>query len=271
MRVLLLTGTRDYHRYVASRLADRVDLVHVVIEDASLRKQAKVTESGFKERLRNRAPKLFGALSSLKGLATKSAAERRTPGILQDLERRAHHEFVAAAGGEHDWPAVPRQQVPRVNGKAVVERCKELAPDVTLVFGTSILKLPMIQVAKVATLNAHTSLLPDFRGTSSEFWQVHHDRLDCAGVTVHYIDEGVDTGDVLLQQATRIDGRADPYRLRFHNVLMVPELFATAVEALGRGDAPRLRQGTSELPTYRTRDLTLERQIEMLRTMGYEV
>ena len=271
-KVLLLTGPRDYQRFAADRLAERLDITQIVVEDASLRKPKESETTSVKDRLRNLSPGLFSALARVKQQFTRTAAERRTLKILESLEESAGKEFEAAIGRVPEWPSdVPRKHVPRINGKEVVSLCQELTPDVTIVFGTGILKTPMIRVGKTATLNAHTSLLPNFRGTSSEFWQVQSGRLDCAGVTVHYIDEGVDTGELLLQQPTRIEGVADPYRLRLHNVLMVPEMFVEAVELLERGEAPRIQQGTSDLPTYRTKDLTLERQIEMVRALGHDV
>lgn len=269
-RVLLLTGPRPYQAYVAQRLCADLDVVQIVLEDASLR-QPKTETVTARDRLRRISPGLFSLLARLKGLATKRRVERRAEALLERIEREARAEFEATIGGIPAWPDVPTMRVPRVNGKDVVRHCEELDVDVTLVFGTGILKSPMIRIARQATLNAHTSLLPDFRGTQSEFWQIHQDRLDCAGVTVHYIDEGVDTGEILLQKATAIEGRPDPARLRYHNVLMVPELFTDAVRQLEAGTAPRLVQEASEMPTYRTKDATFERQIEMLRRLGHDL
>ncbi|MEM6706741.1 MAG: formyltransferase family protein [Acidobacteriota bacterium] len=271
LRVLLLTGPRPYQRWVATRLASELDVVQVFVEDRSLRQPKNAKPVSLKDRLRSASPGLFRQLARIKGLLTRPRSERRALELLERLEREADAEFERAVGPTPDWPEVPLRHVPWMNGKKVVREATELAPDVTIVFGTSILKTPMIRTSKLATLNAHTSLLPDFRGTQSEFWQVHQSRLDCAGVTVHYIDEGVDTGEILLQRPTVIEGKPDPFRLRLHNVQMVPDLFVEAVRLLAAGEAPRLQQTPSDLPTYRTRDYTFEREVECLRAMGYDL
>src|SRR5205823_3279104 len=62
-----------------------------------------------------------------------------------------------------------------------------------------ILPPELLDVPRVGCLNVHPSLLPAHRGPAPLFWTFRHgDPL--AGLTVHWMDEGIDTGDIALQE-----------------------------------------------------------------------
>jgi methionyl-tRNA formyltransferase len=76
---------------------------------------------------------------------------------------------------------------------------KEKKPDLIVVFGMSmLLKKDVFTIPKHGTINIHPAYLPDFRGPNAFFWHYYAKELN-PGVTVHYIDDGEDTGDIILQ------------------------------------------------------------------------
>jgi methionyl-tRNA formyltransferase len=167
------------------------------------------------------------------------------------------------------WPEDVEVAVRRSpNLKSAVAWCRERQPDLILVYGTSILKGPMIRLPRLGVLNAHSSILPAYRGVFSEFWQTLHGRLKTAGVTIHSIDEGVDTGDLLVQQRTHCESGIDPYRLRCRNVLTTLEAYPKAALQVLSGTAEHRRQRPSNQPTYRARDLTFAKRLELWRRLG---
>jgi methionyl-tRNA formyltransferase len=72
-------------------------------------------------------------------------------------------------------------------------------PDLIIVYGMSfLLKKEIFNIPKYGTLNLHPSFLPSYRGPNPWFWSYYN--LDVkGGVTLHYIDEGEDTGDIIYQ------------------------------------------------------------------------
>ncbi len=80
-----------------------------------------------------------------------------------------------------------------------------LCPDMFVAVGyTDLLRAPLLAVPRILAANFHASLLPAYRGRHPVFWALRHGER-WAGLTVHVMDEGFDTGDVLYAGA-----RADP-------------------------------------------------------------
>lgn len=61
----------------------------------------------------------------------------------------------------------------------------------------------LLDVPIESTVNIHSSLLPEYRGLSPSFWTLLYDE-DQTGITVHYMDENLDTGDVIVQEPLAI-------------------------------------------------------------------
>ncbi|UPT77638.1 hypothetical protein MN086_00475 [Sulfurovum sp. XGS-02] len=81
---------------------------------------------------------------------------------------------------------------------------KEQNPDVILVYSMSqLLKGNIFSIPKYGTINLHPSLLPKYRGPNPWFWS-YYNKDSKGGVTVHYIDKGEDTGDIIYQESYNI-------------------------------------------------------------------
>lgn len=70
----------------------------------------------------------------------------------------------------------------------------------------------VIQLPRLGIINTHPSLLPEFRGTDIHRWQILHG-IAKSGVSIHYIDEGFDTGDILGQAEVDISAVDTPQDL----------------------------------------------------------
>jgi len=83
---------------------------------------------------------------------------------------------------------------------------RELDIDLLLVAGFAIiLKRPLIELPSIGTVNCHPSLLPLHRGPNPFAAVIRAQRSE-TGVTFHAMDESIDTGDILMQQAMDLDG-----------------------------------------------------------------
>ena len=84
-----------------------------------------------------------------------------------------------------------------LNSPEVAQRLAEIAPDLGVVLGTRILKSSTFSVPRLGSINLHKGQVPDYRGMPPGFWEVW-DTQASAGVTVHFVDAGLDTGKIVL-------------------------------------------------------------------------
>ena len=83
--------------------------------------------------------------------------------------------------------------------KNLLKQVKELAPDIALVCSFNyLLPKELYEIPKLGTLNFHPSFLPDYRGANPYFHVINNGEKE-TGVTLHFIDETFDTGDIVTQ------------------------------------------------------------------------
>ncbi|MBQ8597412.1 MAG: phosphoribosylglycinamide formyltransferase [Lachnospiraceae bacterium] len=93
--------------------------------------------------------------------------------------------------------------------EAFLNKLEELNPDLIVLAGfLVILPEKMIEVYRDRIINIHPSLIPSFCGTGFYGLKVHEAALErgvkVTGATVHYVDEGTDTGKIIFQKAVEI-------------------------------------------------------------------
>jgi methionyl-tRNA formyltransferase len=87
-----------------------------------------------------------------------------------------------------------------INSEAVVRKIKNIKPDLLITAHfQKLLKKELINIPSIGCLNLHPSLLPLYRGMSPQHWPIINGDKK-TGITVHFIDEGIDTGKILLQK-----------------------------------------------------------------------
>lgn len=87
--------------------------------------------------------------------------------------------------------------VPTVNGPEAVRIIEGLQPSVIIQAGAGILQQQIFDLASIGTINLHHGIAPLIKGMSSVYWGLWEKQPQWLGSTVHWIDEGIDTGDVL--------------------------------------------------------------------------
>ncbi len=144
-----------------------------------------------------------------------------------------------------DSTEVPVLQPKRIKSEEAVAEIRALAPDVIVVMAYGqILPRSILEIPRLACLNLHASLLPRHRGAAPiQAAIVGGDRE--TGISVMHMDEGLDTGDVLLQQ--RIEIAPDETGGTLHDRLaqLAPSALRDALDQLERGNARRTPQDSS--------------------------
>ncbi|PZR72643.1 MAG: methionyl-tRNA formyltransferase [Chthoniobacterales bacterium] len=139
----------------------------------------------------------------------------------------------------------PVLQPARIKHPDAIAEIRALAPDVIVVMAYGqILPRAVLEIPLLACLNLHASLLPRHRGAAPiQAAIVAGDRE--SGITVMYMDEGLDTGDILLQ--SKLEIAADETGGSLHDSLgqLAPEALHEALALLQLGKAPRLPQDSA--------------------------
>ena len=96
-------------------------------------------------------------------------------------------------------------EVADINTNEVENFIREKSPEVVVVSGTPILQEPILDTAKGRIVNLHPGLAPQYRGRYGAFWPVYNHEPQLVGTTIHFIDVGIDTGAILIQQKITIN------------------------------------------------------------------
>lgn len=122
-------------------------------------------------------------------------------------------------------------------------------PDVGVVVAYGqILPRRVLDVPRLACLNIHASLLPRHRGAAPVQAAIREGDAQ-TGVSIMFMDEGLDTGDILLCRQIPIDAGETGASLHDKLAVIAPACLEEALELLASGTAPRSKQDDS-LATY---------------------
>lgn len=102
-----------------------------------------------------------------------------------------------------------------INSNKSIETIKSYEPDLIIsVAGNQIFKKPLIELAPKGCLNLHTALLPKYRGLMPSFWVLKNNETH-TGVSVFFVDEGIDSGPILVQKIVEINNRTQDELIRY--------------------------------------------------------
>jgi methionyl-tRNA formyltransferase len=133
-------------------------------------------------------------------------------------------------------------QPARIKDRPAIEEIRALQPDVIVVMAYGqILPRDVLEIPRIACLNLHASLLPRWRGAAPIQAAIAAGDRE-SGITVMYMDEGLDTGDVLLQRKIAIGPTETGGALHDRLGQIAPEALLESLRLLAGENAPRLPQ-----------------------------
>ena len=133
-------------------------------------------------------------------------------------------------------------QPAQIKDPQATEEIRDFTPDVIVVVAYGqILPRDVLEIPRLACLNLHASLLPRWRGAAPI--QAAIAAGDCeTGITAMYMDEGLDTGDILLQRSVEILPNDTGGSLHDRLAQIAPEALVESLRLLSAGNAPRIPQ-----------------------------
>lgn len=144
---------------------------------------------------------------------------------------------------------VPYFQVDDHNSETTAEIIRGLCPDVIVLSNTRIIKPNIITLPKKGCLNLHMGKLPEYRGTASCFWELFNGEKR-GGVTVHFVDEKLDSGDIALEEYLEISSGDTEKSLYKKKLRLGAEMVKRAVDLIETGSYERKKQDISKARMY---------------------
>ncbi|NWF92889.1 MAG: methionyl-tRNA formyltransferase [Syntrophaceae bacterium] len=137
-------------------------------------------------------------------------------------------------------------QPEKVREEAFQQRIESLRPDLIVVVAYGqILPRSLLEIPRYGAINVHASLLPKYRGAAPIVWAIlKGERV--TGVTTMMMDEGMDTGDILLQEEIPIDEKETGESLHERSAALGAQLLRRTLEGLKAGTIHPIPQDHSK-------------------------
>lgn len=174
--LVVLTSTSYRHKFFLNTLAQHFNILGIVVEE--------------------KRPEQIGETAEEEGILKKHFDERRM------VEQKYF--------GKHTKFLVPEDIVLRVpnkesNSESTFKWVTEKNPDFVILFGTSIIKDPLLSYFDGRMINIHLGLSPYYRGSGTNFWPLVNNEPECVGATIHLAILKVDAGSILAQVRPEIE------------------------------------------------------------------
>ncbi len=228
MKVILLTSESLRHKYIASCLAAEFHLQLVITEEKS---------------------------ASIE--ATSHLKEGDAAFISAHFKARRENE-VEYFGDFKEFPnGVPVGQVPHgtINNESVADHVDRYEPDYLVLFGTSIIKEPLMSKYSGRIINLHLGLSPYYKGSATNLFPYYHNEPECVGATIHLATPNVDDGPVLHQLRPDIERNDDLHSIGNKTILKAGKVLPEVIKAFSENKIlPQKQTGTGKI--CRNKDLT---------------
>jgi len=234
MRIVIITQDDPFYladnlRYLIEILPEHSKIVGCVVND--------VSPFGKKETFLQKTRKTYNVFGlkffihySLKFLNSK-------------LDKSKKVESVLTA---NDIPKILLEN--HINHKESVQQIKKYEPDILIsILGNQIFKKQIINLAPKGCLNLHTALLPKYRGLMPTFWVMKNNEK-YTGVTVFYVDEGIDSGPIIVQEKVEIGNRTQQELINYTKKIGM-ESIVKAVDLIEK-DKVELIENNATKKTY---------------------
>lgn len=222
MKILLIAGSGKSTNYLYNGLDPEFSIGKVIIEEPVSK------WSLIKRRIKN-----LGLLKVLGQVFFISIA----PAILRLIskDRISELEEIYFLSSK-EIPQERVKKVSSVNSDECMQAIKDYQPDLILVNGTRIISSIILGSTKAPFINIHVGITPKYRGVHGGYWALIHDDPENCGVTIHYVDKGIDTGGVIAQTKISINSNDNFITYPIHQYGVGIKLFRDVIHRIKSGE-----------------------------------
>lgn len=168
------------------------------------------------------------------------------------------------------YPDVPRLDVENINSENVFDFTTELKPDLVVVSGTRMIKKKLLSIKPtIGILNLHTGLSPYIKGAPNcTNWCIATGQYHMIGNTVMWIDEGIDSGNLMATEFTVFNGDESLAELHIKVMEHAHDLYIRSIESIRAGVTNNVRQvEIAEGITYYNKQWGLKEKKSLLKNL----
>jgi methionyl-tRNA formyltransferase len=216
LSVMILCGRSPRHLYVANRLCEGARPVAIVQETGTQWDTRKIVRT-----------------------LRRGGLWRKAWRLLRDRRRFAGEAEARFFFGTQPARLVRQDlvvEIPHINHPDVAILAGRLQPDVIAVFGTSLIRGPLLTSGRLGIFNLHGGLSPSYRGADCTFWALYNGEPEQVGCTLHGIDDGIDTGKLIAHICPEVREGDDELTLCWRAVRDGAEVYVEMLERQARGE-----------------------------------
>lgn len=120
------------------------------------------------------------------------------------------------------------------NDSKFLQEIADIHPDIIIHQSQNILKKDILSIPLIGTLNRHNALLPINRGRLTPFWVLFKGEKE-TGVSIHFVNEGIDSGDIIVQEKYHVLPSDNFNSLVKKNYEIAPNAMLRALDLLENG------------------------------------
>ena len=235
MRLILITQDDPFYlgesiRYLIKHTPEYSKIVGCVVFDVS----PFGKKESFLKKIR-KTLRVFGwqffAVYSLRFLLNKPKKATRLVSILK----------------KHQIPIIELKE--GINKGSSINIIKSYNPDLLVsIAGNQIFRKPLLTLAPKGCINLHTALLPKYRGLMPSFWVLKNNE-EYTGVSVFFVDEGIDSGPIIVQKKIKIGNMTQSELIR-HSKKIGMDAIIEAIEKIHKNEVVLIDNDDEHMTYY---------------------
>lgn len=226
MKLAVLTSASIPNIYLVNCLAERHNVVAKIIEQ-----RPQPLTAGQKMHVRLRMLKKYGLMKTVNKLLYNKYRNR----FIDPPRSETLKDWLFPDGKEVAYTAeAPSLTVQNINDQSSIDFLKHHDPDVIAVCGTTVIKPQVFTLSRKGTINIHCGIIPEYRSADPLFWALYNNDQEKVGVTIHYVDEGIDTGPIIYQEPVPVTRNDTLATLYAKSIRKGAELMSRAIDDFSR-------------------------------------
>lgn len=190
MKIIILAGKGESTKYIYNGIKDQIIIDSVLVTDSI----------SSKEIIKNRIKKL-GIVNVVNQLVFQLLVISVLKFLSKHQIEKRKNELGLISNNISGSGLI---DVGMVNSKKCIETIQLINPDIIIVNGTSIISKKVLESTKAIFINTHVGITPQYRGVHGGYWALRNRDHENFGVTIHKVDTGIDTGDIIYQSTCSV-------------------------------------------------------------------
>jgi len=147
--------------------------------------------------------------------------------VIHDIKNKNSESTIINLANKYNIHTI---DAPNINDTKIVNKVREDKTDIIISgYFDQIIKKDLIKIPSFGILNIHLSMLPEYRGVKPVFWVLKNNESK-TGITIHIVEEGLDTGDIVIQKEVDILSSDSVDSLTKRMSIVGSEILQTAIE-----------------------------------------